>query len=82
MNEKDRKGPIKGYKVFCFSKDLSELIEQKQVGETIFTVDFKNLQIYTYYGVKVLAFTDIGDGPNSTIKQIQTDAEGNLSINK
>ena len=69
-----RKGPIRGYKIFCCSKD-GKLIKEESVDETKFTIDFRNLEIYTFYQFKVLAFTKVGDGPKSDAKLIRTDSE-------
>ena len=42
----------------------------------------ENLDKYVKYGVTILAYTIIGDGPNSTVKQVQTMEDGELLLPK
>ena len=74
-----RKGPIKGYKIFCYSKD-GIFVKEESVDDTKFTVDITNLEIYTFYQFKVLAFTTVCGGPKSNAIHIRTDSESMLCL--
>ena len=49
-----------------------ELINDQNVG----TTDVTGLAKYTKYEFKVLAFTSVGDGPNSTVESETTKEDG------
>lgn len=47
---------------------------------TTFTKNVTGLAKFTEYDFKVLAFTSIGDGPNSTLKSGKTKEDGENAI--
>ena len=70
-------GIIQGFKLFYKKKGSSgsqtkELINNKAV----LTTDVTGLAKFTDYEFKVLAFTSVGDGPNSTVKSETTKEDG------
>ena len=70
-------GIIQGFKLFYKKKGSSgsqnmELINDKAV----LTTDVIGLAKYTDYEFKVLAFTSVGDGPNSTVESETTKEDG------
>ena len=78
----DRKGIIKGFKLFYKKKGSSE----SQTVEPIISGSIQNkvvtgLDEYTEYEFQVLAYTSVGDGPKSSKKYERTKEDGkNLSI--
>ena len=78
--EKDRKGIIKGFKVYYaavgqFAVDTREKVKEVNGGSAMQTV-VGGLEKYIEYNITVLAFTSKGDGPNSTEITVRTDQDG------
>ena len=44
--------------------------------EAVRTTDVSGLSKFTTYEFQVLAFTSVGDGPNSTVKSVTTKEDG------
>ena len=65
----DRNGIITGFKLFYKKKGSAELPTRLTInsGSTLTKV-VSGLDKYTEYEFQVLAFTSVGDGPNSTVK--------------
>ena len=73
----DRKGVIKGFKLFYNKKGSSE----SQTIENITSGSIRNkvvtgLDEYTEYEFEVLAYTSLGDGPRSSKKYERTKEDG------
>jgi len=77
----DRNGIITGFKLFYKKKRSAESPIQLTIhsGSTLIKV-FSGLDKYTEYEFQVLAFTSVGDGPNSTVKSETSKEDGNKLI--
>ena len=65
--EDSRNGIIKGYKLFFKKKGSSGAGSMQLITrQAIHTKEVAGLDKYTEYEFQVLAFTSVGDGPNST----------------
>ena len=73
----DRNGVIRGFKLFYKKKGSSESITQITInsGSTLTKV-VTGLDEYTEYEFEVLAFTSVGDGPNSSVVSERTMEDG------
>ena len=75
--ENSRNGIIKGYKLYYKKKDFVGSFTMLPINDrAILTKDVTGLEKYTEYEFKVLAFTSIGDGPNSSVKVEITKEDG------
>ena len=70
-------GIVTGFKLFYRKKDSAGSATMVPVmsGATL-TEDVTGLDKYTEYEFQVLAFTSVGDGPNSTVKVEKTMEDG------
>ena len=75
--EDSQNGIITGFKLFYKKKDSvgSVIMVPFNTGGTL-TKDITGLDKYTEYEFQVLAFTSVGDGPNSTVKVEKTLEDG------
>ena len=73
-----RNGIIRGFKVTYSGNGEIHTIDIDN-GEKR-QVEIKELEIFTEYAVTVLAFTTIGDGPESLVQNVSTD-ESSKSTN-
>ncbi len=74
-----RNGIIKGFKLFYKRNDsvgTSNLVVIS-VGGNLTKVVSK-LEMYTVYEFQVLAFTSVGDGPNSSVTVVRTKEDGKI----
>ena len=78
----DRKGIIKGFKLFYKKKGSSESpTVEPVIGGSIRNKVVTGLAEYTEYEFQVLAYTSVGDGPKSSKKYERTKEDGkNLLI--
>ena len=83
----DRNGIIKGYKVnyndlpnFQMVTEFLNITKEQQNKRQTMTLD--NLNEFTNYSIRVLAFTLVGNGPTSVAQVVQTleDSKFNASI--
>ena len=76
-----RNGEITGFKLFYKKKDSVGSATMVMVpinsGATL-TKDVTGLDKYTEYEFQVLAFTSVGDGPNSSVEVERTMQDGNM----
>ena len=75
--EDSRNGIITGFKLFYKKKGFagSATTERIDDGNTS-TKTVTGLPIFTEYEWQVLAFTSVGDGPNSSVKTVTTNEDG------
>ena len=75
-----RNGIITGFKLFYKKKDSAELAIMVPInsGGTL-TKDVTGLDKYTEYEFQVLAYTSVGDGPNSSVEVERTLQDGKMS---
>ena len=73
----DRNGVIAGFKLFYKKKGSagSQIMVLVNSGSTLTRV-VNGLDKYTEYEFQVLAYTSVGDGPNSTVKSERTEEDG------
>ena len=72
-----RNGIIKGFKLYYKKKGSSGPTTMEVAnGESTRTKDVAGLAKYTEYEFQVLAFTSVGDGPNSSVKVERTKEDG------
>ena len=73
----DRNGNITGFKLFYKKKGSSGSSTQITIdsGSTLTKV-LPGLDKYTEYEFEVLAFTSVGDGPNSSVPSVRTMEDG------
>ena len=70
-------GIIKGFKLFYKKKRSSDSQTVEVINDkAVLTTNVIGLAKYTDYEFKVLAFTSVGDGPNSTVKSETTKEDG------
>ena len=72
-----RNGIIRGFKLFYKKKDHASsptILTINSAG--ILTRSVTGLDIYTEYEFQVLAFTSVGDGPKSTVRDKRTKEDG------
>ena len=76
--EDSRNGIIRGFKLFYKKKGSSGSSAQLPIGKatTTRTTVISELDEYTEYEFQVLAFTAVGDGPNSTAAPARTKEDG------
>lgn len=74
-------GQIRGYRVFYSPEDAAPLTswQTHQTDDSQLT-NISSLVPGITYGLRVLAFTSVGDGPLSDLLQIKTQLGGNLSL--
>ena len=73
----DRNGVIRGFKLFYKKEGSSGPQTMKLINNKVVrTTDVSGLSKYTKYEFQVLAFTSVGDGPNSTVKSETTKEDG------
>ena len=73
----DRNGIIRGFKLFYKKEGSSGPQTMKLINNKVVrTTDVSGLSKYTKYEFQVLAFTSVGDGPNSTVKSETTKEDG------
>ena len=66
-------GIIQGFKLFYKKKRSSDSQTVEVINDkAVLTTDVTGLAKYTDYEFKVLAFTSVGDGPNSTVESETT----------
>ena len=72
-----RNGKITGFKLFHKKKSSSESSSELTInsGSTLTKV-FIGLDKYAEYEFRILAFTSVGDGPNSTVMSVRTKEDG------
>ena len=76
-----RNGIIKGFKLFYKKKGSSGSATMEVAnGESTGTKDVTGLAKHTEYEFQVLAFTSVGDGPNSSVKVERTMEDGKKYI--
>lgn len=68
-------GEISGYKV-TYSKADESTMRVINVGARERSVNIDNLETYTPYRVRVLAYTSVGEGPASPPEMTYTDEDG------
>ena len=74
-------GIIQGFKLFYKKKRSSDSQTVEVINDkAVLTTDVIGLAKYTDYEFKVLAFTSVGDGPNSTVKSETTKEDGKKLI--
>ena len=75
-------GIITGFKLFYKKKGSagSPTMEQRIDDDTVLSKEITGLAKYTEYEFQVLAFTSVGDGPNSTLKSEKTKEDGRKLI--
>ncbi len=74
-----RNGVIRGFKLFYKKKGSAGLPTTFTINSTngaIVTKNVTGLDKYTEYEFQVLAFTSVGDGPNSSIEVERTKEDG------
>lgn len=72
-----RNGIIDGFRLFYKKKDSEGSYTMLLINDGgIFSKDVPGLGKYTEYEFQVLAFTSVGDGPNSTVKVVRTKEDG------
>ena len=83
-NVAHRNGIILGYRVF-YEEAVASAGNQDSANPSTETVDapkttltVRNLKKYTQYNVRVLAFSQLGDGPQSSAVVVQTAEDGML----
>ena len=73
-----RNGIITGFKLFYKEKSLSGLATTLRINDGASrNKTVTGLDKYTEYEFQVLAFTSVGDGPNSPVKTGRTMEDGN-----
>ena len=73
-----RNGIITGFKLFYKEKSLSGLATTLWINDgASHNKTVTGLDKYTEYEFQVLAFTSVGDGPNSSVKTGRTMEDGN-----
>ncbi|KAL9950786.1 hypothetical protein ACROYT_G043346 [Oculina patagonica] len=82
-----RNGIINGFKLFYKKKDATGSAHTLDINSnSTLTKDVTGLAKYTEYEFQVLAFTSVGDGPNSSVKvartkeDVPTAAPGNFTL--
>ena len=76
-----RNGIITGFKLFHKKKDSAESTNMEQINDgATLSKTASGLLKNTEYEFKVLAFTSVGDGPNSSVKIERTNADGEYTI--
>ena len=72
-------GIITGYKLFYKKKDSAGSASVVPINSTAtLTKDVTWLDKYTEYEFQVLAFTSVGDGPNSSVQVERTKPDGKM----
>ena len=68
-------GVLLGYRVFHKKKKESSFVSSVVNAKSL-TVTLRGLKKFTFYTVKILAFTRIGDGASSGDVNVRTDQDG------
>ena len=74
-----RNGEITGFKLFYKKKDSAGLATMVPINNRATLIkDVTGLDKYTEYEFQVLAFTSVGDGPNSSVEVERTMQDGKM----
>ena len=68
-------GILLGYRVFYKERGAAKFIA-RVANQKSLLMELKGLRKFTFYTIKILAFTRIGDGASSAEISVQTDQDG------